>query len=360
MLFHRFKQLAQAGHNPQNGPMREWTEKWTEGRPVGSGEWTYHMYNNWAKLPPEMSMGNVAGVAVDRSDNVYVFHRGEHPMLIFDRGGQLLASWGTGRFTNPHAVAIGFDGAIYCTDTGNHTVSKFTPDGDLLLRIGVPNNPAPRFSNTPFNACTHSALARNGDIFVSDGYGNARVHKYSPDGKLLLSWGDFGTEEGCFNLVHNITCDLDGWVYVADRENHRVQVFDEKGAFQTQWSNLHRPCGLCTEYRKEPLSYIGEIGPAIVETHDYPKLGPRVSIVDHRGKLVARLADSGAGVEPGRFLLPHGIAVDSRGDIYVGEISTVGWQTRFQNATPPPVLPTLRKLVRATPLVRDAEKSHEH
>jgi DNA-binding beta-propeller fold protein YncE len=323
----------------------------TDGTVVGAGEWTYRMYNNWAKLPPGLKMGNVAGVAVDPADNVYVFHRGERPMLVFDRGGQLLASWGDGLFTNPHGVAIGFDGAIYCTDNGDHTVRKCTPEGNVLLQIGIPNKPAPRASNLPFHACTHTALARNGDIFVSDGYGNARVHKYSPDGKLLLSWGDFGSEEGCFNLVHNITCDPNGWVYVADRENHRVQVFDESGSYQAQWNNLHRPCGLCTEYRKEPLSYIAEIGPAIAGlTHDYPRLGPRVSIVDHRGKLVARLADSGAGVEPGRFLLPHGIAVDSRGDIYVGEISTAGWERRFQDAKAPPDLPTLRKLVRDRPL----------
>jgi hypothetical protein len=190
-------------------------------------------------------------------------------MLVFDRGGQLLASWGDGLFTNPHGVAIGFDGAIYCTDNGNHTVRKCTPEGNVLHEIGIPNKPAPRASNLPFNACMHTALARNGDIFVSDGYGNARVHKYSPDEKLLLSWGDFGSEEGCFNLVHNITCDPNGWGYVADRENHRVQVFDESGSYQAQWNNLHRRCGLCTEYRKEPLSYIGEIGPAIAGlTHD--------------------------------------------------------------------------------------------
>ena len=96
---------------------------------------------------------------------------------------------------------------------------------------------------------------------MSDGYGNARVHKYSPDGKLLFSWGEPGSDPGRFNIVHNICCDGDGWVYVADRENHRVQVFDGKGRYESQWNNLHRPCGLCLHGSRQPLCIIGELGP---------------------------------------------------------------------------------------------------
>ena len=99
-------------------------------------------------------------------------------------------------------------------------------------------------SGEPFHRCTHTALSPKGEIYVSDGYGNARVHKYSPDGKLLMSWGEPGTDPGQFNIVHNIVRDGDGWVYVADRENHRVQVFDGNGKYETQWNNMHRPCGL--------------------------------------------------------------------------------------------------------------------
>ena len=99
-------------------------------------------------------------------------------------------------------------------------------------------------SGEPFHRCTHTALSPKGEIYVSDGYGNARVHKYTPDGKLLMSWGEPGTDPGEFNIVHNIVCDADGWVYVADRENHRVQVFDGNGKYETQWNNLHRPCAL--------------------------------------------------------------------------------------------------------------------
>src|SRR5204863_269186 len=110
----------------------------------------------------------------------------------------------------------------------------------------------------PFHRCTHTALSPKGEIYVSDGYGNARVHKYSPAGKLLFSWGEPGTDPGQFNIVHNICTDADGWVYVADRENHRVQVFDGNGKYQAQWNNLHRPCGICMPYTHKPERYSGE------------------------------------------------------------------------------------------------------
>ena len=111
-------------------------------------------------------------------------------------------------------------------------------------------------SGNPFNRCTHVAIdPRNGDFYVSDGYGNARVHKYTPDGRLLFSWGESGTDPGQFNIAHNIATDRDGWVYVADRENHRVQVFDGDGRYETQWNNMHRPCGLCAGSGRQPLFY---------------------------------------------------------------------------------------------------------
>ncbi len=157
-------------------------------------------------------------------------------------------------------------------------------------------------SGEPFHRCTHTALSPQGHIYVSDGYGNSRVHKYTPDGKLLMSWGEPGTGEGEFNIVHKICCDADGWVYVADRENHRVQVFDGNGKFETQWQNLHRPCGLCMPYGHQPIFYVGEVGPAAAVSRDIPNLGPRVSIVDYQGKLIGRFGDTPAGTELGKFL----------------------------------------------------------
>jgi DNA-binding beta-propeller fold protein YncE len=207
----------------------------------------------------------------------------------------------------------------------------------------VPGKPAPFMSGEPFHRCTHTALSPQGEIYVSDGYGNSRVHKYTPDGKLLLSWGEPGTGEGEFNIVHNICCDADGWVYVADRENHRVQVFDGNGKFETQWQNLHRPCGLCMPYGHQPIFYVGEVGPAAAVSRDIPNLGPRVSIVDHQGKLIGRFGETPAGIELGKFLAPHGLAVDSRGDVYVGEVSWTAWPQIYPDTPRPDRIRSLQK-----------------
>ncbi len=319
---------------------------------LGAGEWTYRMTHHWAKLPDGWTMGaDIAGVAVDDRDNVYAFARGaEHPMMVFDREGNFLRSWGEGgMFVRPHAVSFGADGCIYCTDDGSHTVRKFSTEGKLLLEIGIPGIPAPIYSGKPFHRCTHTALSPQGDIFVSDGYGNARIHKFSPDGRLIKSWGDFGTGKGEFNLPHNITTDPDGWVYVADRENNRVQVFDEHGRFETYWHELHRPCGMCTEAKSKPLTFIAEAGPQLYSNIGFPRIGPRVSIVDHRGELVARLGDNGLGLATNQFLAPHGIAIDSRRDIYVAELDGMGWKFYYPDQPAPSPMPSLRKLVRVPP-----------
>ena len=196
---------------------------------LGSGEHRYRVVENWAKLPQGWSFKDVAAVGVDSKDQVYVFNRGEHPMMVFDREGNFLRSWGEGVFRRAHGLDIDANDTLYCTDDGDHTVRKCTTAGRIELTIGIPGKPAPFMSGEPFHRCTHTALSPKGDIYVSDGYGNARVHKFSPAGKLLTSWGESGTEPGQFNIAHNIATDADGWVYVADRENHRVQVFDGDG-----------------------------------------------------------------------------------------------------------------------------------
>ena len=217
---------------------------------VGSGNFQYRVNADWAKVPGGWSFKEVGGVGVDSHDNVYVFNRGEHPMMIFDREGKFLHSWGEDQYPRAHGVHMAPDDTMFLTDDGGHFVRKVTLDGRVLLELGVPGKPAPYMSGEPFHRCTHTALSPRGEIYVSDGYGNSRVHKYAPDGKLLMSWGAPGTGEGEFNIVHNSCCDADGWVYVADRENHRVQVFNGNGKFETQWQNLHRPA----KRRQEPSS----------------------------------------------------------------------------------------------------------
>ncbi|MFN0164045.1 MAG: peptidyl-alpha-hydroxyglycine alpha-amidating lyase family protein [Burkholderiales bacterium] len=314
---------------------------------LGEGEHRYRVVEDWARIPEGWEFKDVAAVAVDSRDQVYVFNRGEHPMMVFDREGNFLRSWGEGTFPHAHGLSIDAQDNLYCTDDGGHFVRKCAPDGRVLLEIGVPGKPAPFMSGEPFHRCTHTALSPAGDIYVSDGYGNARIHKYSPDGKLLFSWGAPGTDPGQFNIAHNIATDDEGWVYVADRENHRVQVFDERGRYETQWANLHRPCGLFCCRGATPRFVIGELGPAMPVNRNHPNIGPRLSIVDAAGKLIARLGgEAGPGLETGKFVAPHGLALDSRGDIYVGEVSYTEYPRLFPGNTTPWRMRSLQKLER--------------
>ena len=312
---------------------------------LGSGEHRYRVVENWAKLPDGWTFKDVAAVGVDSKDRVYVFNRGEHPMMVFDREGNFLRSWGEGVFRRAHGIDIDAHDNLYCTDDGDHTVRCCTTEGRIDLTIGVPGKPAPFMSGEPFHRCTHTALSPKGEIYVSDGYGNARVHKFDPGGRLLMSWGSSGTEPGQFNIAHNIATDDDGWVYVADRENHRVQVFDGNGKYETQWNNLHRPCGLYCCRGKAPTFVIGELGPGMRVNLRAPNLGPRLSIVDAKGKLIARLGGKdGPGLEPGKFLAPHGLALDSKGDIYVGEVAYTNWTTSYPDTPMKRPLRSLQKL----------------
>jgi DNA-binding beta-propeller fold protein YncE len=312
---------------------------------LGSGDFRYRVVEDWAKLPDGWEFRDVAAVGVDSKDQVYVFNRGDHPMMVFDHEGNFLRSWGEDVFTRAHGIHVGPDDMLYCTDDGGHAVYKCTTEGKILLEIGVPGTPAPYMSGEPFHRCTHTALSPDNHIFVSDGYGNACVHKYSPDGKLVKTWGKSGTEPGQFNIVHNIVADDDGWIYVADRENHRVQVFDTNGKYETQWNNLHRPCGLYMPRGKCPHCFIGELGPGMNVNRRAPNMGPRLSIVDNEGKLLARLGgEDGPGLDVGKFMAPHGLAIDSRGDIYVGEVSYTNWPSSFGDKPIPKNLRSLQKL----------------
>jgi hypothetical protein len=312
---------------------------------LGSGEFRFRLVPDWARLPDGWDFYEVAAVAVDRRDQVYVFSRSAHPLTVFDCDGNFLRSWGEGLFKRPHGLSMAPDDTIFCTDDGDHSVRRCNLEGKVLLTLGTPGRAQAYMGGSPFHQCTHTALSPDGDIYVSDGYGNARVHKFAPDGRLVLSWGRSGSGPGEFNLPHNIACDEDGWVYVADRENHRVQVFDGKGRFETEWRSLHRPSSIFMPCRC-PYCYIGECGPTYGFSRRASNLGPRLSIVTRDGKLVTRLGDRTPENYPGPFTSPHGIAVDSRGDIYVGEVARTGWGNLFPGEAPAKPRPVLQKLVK--------------
>ena len=286
---------------------------------LGAGEFQYEVAFDWESMPPGYSWREATSVAVDSQDRVYVFNRGDNPMMVFDSEGKFLRAWGEGLFTRPHGVTVGPDDTVYCTDDDGQTVRHCTSDGKVLMTIGEPGKPAEYMGGVPFNRCTDVALdQKTGDLYVSDGYGNARVHKYSPDGKLLFSWGSPGADPGEFNIVHNIATDREGYVYVADRENHRIQVFDSNGRYETQFVNLHRPCAIYVSEARQ--LFVGELGSGMNVNRDLPNIGPRITVLDSSGERLARLGQ-GYGFEAGEFIGPHGIAVDSTGAIYLAEVS---------------------------------------
>ena len=291
---------------------------------IGVGEYRYRVTgDNWGTLPDGWFYKEATAVAVDADDRVYVFNRGTSPMIVFDTDGNMIDHWGEGIFSNPHGVSVAPDGNLWCVDNGDNTVRKMSPSGELLMTLGEPNKPAPKMSGTPFSVPTHVAVdPSSGNFYVADGYSNASVHKFNPDGELIKTWGESGTNPGQFNIVHNIATDSEGWVYVADRENHRIQKFSPDGEFQTQWVNMSRTAALYIDTRgDEDLIYVGEYFSGISSNDVGTELGPRITIMNTGGEIVARVGLEAYGEQVGRFFSPHGIAVDSRGDIYVAEVS---------------------------------------
>lgn len=294
-----------------------------------------------------MPVGDVAGIAVDSADHVYLFNRGPHPVLVLDRDGNLLDAWGDGIFTKPHGAAIGPDDALYLTDNGDHTVRKFSRSGQLLLEIGRPGVASGHMSGEPFNRCTHSAVTPTGDILVSDGYGNARVHRYSAAGEYLSSWGSPGVRPGEFNIPHNIACDATGRIFVADRENHRVQIFDSDGGYLSQLNNMHRPSGMTITAGPDPIVVVGEMAPYMSVNRDTPNIGPRVTFLALDGSVLSTLQrENPRGQEPGQFLSPHAIALDSDHSLYVGDVGRADWASLFPGDPLPAELRSFQKLVR--------------
>ena len=288
----------------------------------GAGRYKYERVDGWAKLPNGESFIDIGGISIDNQDRLYIFNRSKHPMMVFDSNGNFLTSWGEEHFSRAHGSCIGPDGSIYCTDDKNHTVSKFSCDGDVLMVLGTKDKPSDtgyrdvpeifeRISSIskggpPFNRPTGVALSSTGAIYVSDGYANARVHKFSPDGKLMFSWGEPGPEPGQFRLPHSIFIDRRDRIWVPDRENHRIQIFDDKGNYLTQWTDLIRPTDVFID--EEDTVYVSE-------------LCKRVSIFSIDGRLLARWGNENHEISAPLFLSPHAVAVDSKGALYIGEVS---------------------------------------
>ena len=295
----------------------------------------YEANDRWPRLPDGWSWTEVTAVAIDSKDRAFVFNRGEHPVMIFAPDGSFMGSWGEGMFARPHGITIGPDDSVYCTDDLDHTVRKFTPDGQLLMTLGTSGKPSDTGATSvdfrtivreglPFHFPTNLALSPHGEMYVSDGYGNARIHKFSPGGTLLFSWGRPGSGPGEFHVPHGIAVDDQGTVYVADRENSRIQIFSSEGEFLREWRDIARPCQVC--FGPDPdRVYVAELGYRAgmwpgTSAPSEDATGGRISIFDRGGKLLARWGGGLNPCSPGDFFAPHDIRVDSRGDIYLSEV----------------------------------------
>jgi DNA-binding beta-propeller fold protein YncE len=309
-------------------------QSFAEGPSVGRGAFRYRVQVGWEQLPENWSFAEAIGVATDRAANVYVFNRGEHPLIVFDRQGKFLRSWGEGQFTRPHGITMAPDDTLYLVDDLGHAVRRFTTEGRLLATIGTPGKPSDtgaegldyrtiKRAAGPFHCPTNLAVGPGGELFVADGYGNARVHRFSPDGKLLNSWGEPGAGPGQFRVPHGIAVDRDGTVLVADRENSRLQRFTPEGRLVDEWGDIARPCDVAVDpagnlfvaelgYRAG--MYSGNVaGPG-------QTTGGRVSIFSPASELVATIGGGDDPCAAGDFFAPHDITIDPFGDFYVGEV----------------------------------------
>ena len=278
---------------------------------VGQEDYRYTAVPGWGQGPEGRKLGVVSCAAVDSQDRVYVVDREPDPaIVVFDRDGHLLNTWGEDLLSLPHGIWIGPDDRVYIADCGDHTVRIYTTDGEILQTLGTPGQPGA--DGQPFNQPTRAVLSPAGEIYVSDGYGQHHVHRFAPDGTHLQTWGGLGAEPGQFTLPHNIAVAPDGRVLVADREpNHRIQIFDSDGAFLAQWPGRLFPCGL----------HVDADGTVFVTE------GSGVSIFDLEGRLLAQWTVLG-----GPHDRPHGahnIWPDRHGDLYVGEVGVENLLHKF-------------------------------
>jgi sugar lactone lactonase YvrE len=235
-------------------------------------------------------------------DRIYLFQRAPTAeVLVFDREGTLVNRWGNGQFVTPHGIWMSPSDELYLTDVGDHTVTKWTTNGKLLRRWGTPRAPGP--AGAPFNQPTKAVLAADGEMYVSDGYGNRRIHRYDPEGNLIHSWGEDGKGPGQFVLPHDVLVDERDRVLVCDRENRRVEIFDRAGKYLGEWSDV-----------PEPMQIFVRNG-VIYMAHAYAE----ISIRTLDGEVLAGWPWESTVTED-VVKAPHSLWVDSRGDIYVGEV----------------------------------------
>jgi DNA-binding beta-propeller fold protein YncE len=280
----------------------------TTAPPAATRRYTYDA--SWGRLPDGCTeWGVVPAVVVDSEDRIYVHHRRSRPAVaVYSRTGELLSTWGEPFEKGAHGLHIRqeADGEyLYFTDVARHCVVKCTLDGRELWTLGTPGQVGA--AGEPFNRPTDVAFTPEGDFYVSDGYGNSRVHHYDPDRKLIRSWGEPGSGPGQFNLVHDVWFDMRSnqrRLWVSDRMNHRLQIFSPEGEFVEEKTGFRRPNGVWVD--PQGTMYVAE-------------LDARVTILDANDQVIGTI---GGESDPslGGLLKPHAIWGDSKGDLYVAEV----------------------------------------
>jgi len=290
----------------------------------------YELVNNWPQLPENFVLGNPTGIAIDTNQNIVVFHRAyrkwplvgslpqsfitDNTILILDKeSGKILHSWGANLFIMPHGLRVDKENNIWVTDVGLNQVFKFTHDGKLVMQLGKAKVAGKGTEH--FNQPTDVAVEQDGSFYVSDGYGNSRIIKFSPSGKYLFEWGAKGKKPGEFNVPHGITIDANSNVYVADRENSRIQVFDSAGKFLKKWDDksFGNICAVSFDKSKSKLFAADDVSFLKIKHR-----GSDVFIFDTSGNVETRFGRSGSYTGPAGWF--HDVAIDNDENIYVGDI----------------------------------------
>lgn len=290
----------------------------------------YMLVKNWLNLPKDLKLGNPTGISIDTNQNIVVFHRADREWPLFGSmpdkpiqnktvliinkdNGKLIESWGDNLFLMPHGLTVDKQNNIWVTDVGLHQVFKFTHDGKLLMTLGkakIAGN-----DSSHFNKPTGVAIANDGSFYVSDGYGNSRVVKFSPQGKYLFEWGKKGNKEGEFNIPHGLALDRSGNVYIADRENSRIQVFDANGKFLKQYTDKSFGAICSVAFNKSQTTLFA------VDDFTFLKIkhrGSDIFIFDTSGQVRTRFGRSGFYKGPTSWY--HDLTIDKDENIYVGDI----------------------------------------
>ena len=290
--------------------------------PLGQGDFQFELVDGWPNLPEGWIMAEASDAAIDSRGRIYVFTRGKHPIMVFDKEGNFVTSWGYGEFgltphlvSQSHGIFISPDDEVYLTDSLQHIVQRYSRLGDLEHQWGTVGVCKPTYNKDQFNMPTGVAMAPDGTIYVSDGYGNRCVHKFTGSGEHLKTWGEAGSAPGQFAVVHNLGVDSTGRVLVCDRENDRIQIFDPDGQFMEEWTGMSMPGDVWIT--ADDTVYVAEQGES-----------GHLSVWTAEGERISRFS----GTEGGVLTSPHGLCVDDEGSVYVAEIGNGKRVQKFAQA----------------------------